>query len=147
MKHFIYLVLAVIMLASCAGPRIASTVSDSRDSTRVSAQQLDSLYRQLMQRDSIYHRDSIYIREKGDTVTCYIERTRYAYKLRTDTLYRTRIKCDTIYVERTDSVKVTQPVYIEKPVKWYDAGAVWLGRLCIITLILWAVFLYLKRKF
>lgn len=60
-----------------------------------------------MQRDSVYIRDSIYVREKGDTV----------------------------YMERCDSIRVEKPVYIEKPRRWYETG------------LMWALFLYLKRKF
>lgn len=84
MKH-LFTILAAILLASCASPRYASTYDESRDSTRVSTRQLDSIFARLMQRDSIYIRDSIYVREKGDTVTKYVERVRYQYKVHTDT--------------------------------------------------------------
>lgn len=100
-----------------------------------------------MQRDSIYYRDSIYIKEKGDTVTYYVERLRYAYKIKTDTIYTYKLKRDTVYAVRTDSIRVTVPTYIEKPRKWYDTGAIWLGRMCCLAFLLWVLFLYLKRKF
>lgn len=146
MKHFVLLIL-LSMLASCGSMRHASTTRINRDSTYVSAWHFDSLFRAIMQRDSIYQRDSIFIREKGDTVTKYIERTRYQYKTRTDTLYRDRLLRDTVYINRTDSVTIEKPVYIEKPIKWYNKALIWCGKLCCLAVILWSLFLYLKRKF
>lgn len=145
MKH-LFTILAAILLASCASTRYASTYDESRDSTRVSTHQLNSIFAQLMQRDSIYIRDSIYVREKGDTVTKYVEKTLYKWRTRSDTVYRDRLRVDTLYTERTDSVTVEKPV-IEKQIKWYNQGFMWLGKMCCIALILWAIFLYLKRKF
>lgn len=81
-------------------------------------------------RDSVYLSDSIYIREKGDTV--WLERYR--------TLYRDREIRDTAYIERTDSVAVPYPV--EKPLtRWeqakMDFGGVAIGgigaALCIVV--------------
>ena len=100
-----------------------------------------------MRRDSVYIRDSIYVWEKGDTVTKYVERVRYQYKLQTDTLYKYRSLRDTVYMERCDSIRVEKPVYIEKPRRWYETGLMWAGCLCCISAIMWTLFLYLKRKF
>lgn len=146
MKHFEVFVL-LLMLASCASTRHASTIRSERDSTYHYSHRLDSLYRSFWQRDSMYRRDSIHIYEKGDTVTKYVEKTMYKWRTRTDTVRRDRLIVDTLYIERTDSVTVEKPVYIEKPVKWYNQGFMWLGKMCCIALILWALFLYLKRKF
>mgnify|MGYP004617403013 FL=1 len=147
MKYLTALI-ALLMLAGCASTRRAvNTYQMQQDSTYSSVQRLDSLFRAIMQRDSTYQRDSIYIREKGDTVTKYVERTKYRIVTRTDTLYRDRIRTDTLYINRTDSVTVEKPVYIEKQMKWYDKGFIWVGRLCCLAAILWALFLYLKRKF
>ena len=145
MKH-LFLILAAILLASCASTRYASTYDESRDSVRVSTRQLDSIFARLMQRDSVFIRDSIYVREKGDTVTKYVERVRYQYKLKTDTLYKYRTLRDTVYMEKRDSIRVEKPVYIEKPRRWYETGLTWIGGLCCISVILYALFLYLKRK-
>lgn len=146
MKHFVFIV-SLLMLASCASTRHASTTRIDRDSTYHNAHRLDSLYRAFWQRDSVYKRDSIYIYEKGDTVTKYVEKTLYKWRTRTDTVYRDRLRVDTLYIERTDSATVEKPISIEKPIKWYNQGFMWLGKMCCIALILWAIFLYLKRKF
>lgn len=146
MKHFVFIV-SLLMLAGCASTRHASTTRIDRDSTYHYTRQLDSLYRAFWQRDSVYKRDSIYIYEKGDTVTKYVEKTLHKWRTRTDTVYRDRLRVDTLYIERTDSATVEKPVSIEKPIKWYNQGFMWLGKMCCIALILWAIFLYLKRKF
>lgn len=146
MKHFV-LFISLLLLTSCASTRHASTTRIGQDSTYHYMRQLDSLYRAIWQRDSVYKRDSVYIYEKGDTVTKYVEKTLYKCHTRTDIVYRDRWRIDTLYIERTDSVTVVKPVYIEKPIKWHEQGFIWLGKMCCIALILWVLFLYLKRKF
>ena len=51
------------------------------------------------------------------------------------------------YDESRDSIRMEKPVYIEKPRRWYETGLMWSGGLCCISVIMWALFLYLKRKF
>lgn len=146
--RYLTALIALLMLAGCASTRRAvNTYQMQQDSTYNSVRRLDSLFRVMMQRDSTYQRDSIYIWEKGDTVTKYVERTKYRIVTRTDTLYRDRLRTDTLYINRTDSVTVEKPVYIEKQMKWYDKGFIWIGRLCCLAAIFWVLFLYLKRKF
>lgn len=145
MKHFAIIV-SLLVLTSCASQRIASTYQNDRDSTYTSTRHLDSLYRAIFQRDSIYQHDSIYVYVKGDTVTKYVEKELYKWRTKTDTVYRDRWRVDTMYVERVDSVRVEKPVYIEKPIKWYNQGFIWLGKLCCLAALIWALFLYLKRK-
>ena len=143
-----YLIFALLLaLTGCASTRVASSYNTNRDSTYVSTRYLDSLYRAVFLRDSTYRRDSIYIREKGDTITKYVERVMYKWRTRTDTLYRDRWRTDTLFIERVDSTYVEKPVYVEKQLRWHQQGFMWLGKMCCIAAILWAIFLYLKRKF
>lgn len=60
----------------------------------------DSIYLHTHSRDSIVVRDSVTIREKGDTI--WLTRWR--------TEYRDHIRIDTAYIERRDSVAVPYPV-------------------------------------
>lgn len=60
----------------------------------------DSIYINQVQRDSIYRHDSIYIREKGDTV--WMEKYKY--------IYRDKIVRDTMYINRTDTIRESYPV-------------------------------------
>ena len=143
MKHILWIV-ALLMLMSCAATRKASTeVTDNYRST----EKLDSIFITAIQRDSIYLHDSIYVRETGDTVYKYVEKLRYKYVNSVDTLYRTIVRVDTAYVERTKVEIREKPMYIEKQVKWYNKGFMWLGRICCLSAILWAILLYIKRKF
>lgn len=97
-------------------------------------------------RDTVIQRDSVFV--KGETVY----REKYIYKTRTahDTVAVYRYLRDTMYVHRRDSVSV--PVYIDREVKVRYTPAftkmlAWAGGLSIIAIILWLLFLYLKRKF
>ena len=140
-------ILITLLLAGCATQRYVPTASTvQRDSIYVSSARLDSLYRSLFKRDSVYIHDSVYVYQKGDTVTKYVEKLKYVYRATADTVYRDRVIRDTAYIAKTDSVQVVYTEYVEKPIKWYNQGFIWLGRLCCIALILWILFLYLKRK-
>jgi hypothetical protein len=55
---------------------------------------VDSVYINVLQRDSIFVQDSIYIREKADTV----------FVTRWHVEYRDALRIDTFYIERVDSV-------------------------------------------
>ena len=131
-------IIAAVLLSGCASTRhcSSSTYNERRDSTRVSAHQSDSTRVSAHQRDSIYFRDSIFVVQKGDSVTKYVERTRYRYKIRTDTLYRYRDHTDTVYVSRRDSIRVMKPVYIEKRRPWWQTALMWLGGMSIAAGIL-----------
>lgn len=142
----LFLFMMTILLTACAGSRYASTYSNSPDRMRISTCQLDSIFTWLMQRDSAYVRDSIYMCEKGDTVTKYVEHVRYKYKVCTDTLYKYRILHDTMYIEKHNNICGVKRPYIKKPRRWQEKGLMWAGGLCCIFSI-WALLLYLKRKF
>lgn len=66
----------------------------------VTSVQHDSIYLHTHSRDSIIVRDSVTIHEKGDTI--WLTRWR--------TEYRDRIRIDTAYIERRDSITVPYPV-------------------------------------
>lgn len=142
MKHLL-IMFAALCLASCASTRHTSkAVQQQIDYTYTQRQ--DSIFRALLQRDSVYVRDSVYIYVKGDTVTKYVEKTLYKWRTCTDTVYRDRWRADTLYIERTDSVTVEKPVYIEKPIAWYNQGLIWLGRVAILVLLFFVLRARLK---
>lgn len=60
----------------------------------------DSIYINQVQRDSIYRLDSIYIRDKGDTV--WVEKYKY--------LFVDKLRHDTMYVNHTDTIREPYPV-------------------------------------
>lgn len=97
----------------------------------------DSVYINKVERDSIYLQDSIYIKEKGDTIFEY----RYKY------LFKEIEKVDTFYVERTDTISTI--VEVEKPLtKWQrfklDLGGIALG---VVVVLAAGLIFALCRKF
>lgn len=60
----------------------------------------DTTYIYQLRIDSVYDKDSIYIKVNGDTVTEY--RCKYLYKY----IYNT----DTLFISKTDSISVPYPV-------------------------------------
>lgn len=139
-------ILAALILASCAAQRATSTHKVDRDSTYISRRDLDSLYRATYQRDSVILRDSVYIYLKGDTVTKYVYKERLSWQIKRDTVYRDRWRVDTLRTERVDSLRIEVPVYIEKPLKWYNQGFIWFGRVCLAALLLWLVYKIVRWK-
>lgn len=116
------LVIGLLGLVSGCSPRIVERVVVQHDTTRV------------VVRDSVrfYDRDSIYIREKGDTVYQYVEKWRWRDRVRIDTFYKVRI--DSVAVERIKEVEVARPL------SWWEKariGSFWYLCGAILLLLLW----------
>lgn len=58
--------------------------------------------------DSIFMYDSVYLKEKGDTI--FIEKYKYSY--------RDRLQLDTVI--QKDSIRVPYPVIVEKKLTWWQ---------------------------
>jgi uncharacterized protein with GYD domain len=87
----------------------------------------------------IYQRDSIYIRERGDTV--------YMDRWHINTVYRDRVRTDTLRV--VDSVRVVVDNVIER-VQGQSSWASferWCGRALMALVVLIGVYFILKWKF
>ena len=99
----------------------------------------DSIYINQVQRDSIYRHDSIYIREKGDTV--WMERYKY--------VYRDKVVHDTMYVNRTDTIREPYPVEKELT-RWQqmklELGGWAFGIIIAFALIIVGWMIYKSRK-
>lgn len=127
-------ILLCLVLASCS-PKIYERVSYIHDTTYISKIQVDSVFK----------RDSIFIKEKGDTVFIYKEKIREKYKLIYDTTYIA--KHDTTLVEAIKEVKV------EKPLTWWQKARIsafwWLlgGLLALLIYTFRKPILALLRKF
>ena len=99
----------------------------------------DTTYINKVQRDSIYKFDSIYVRDKGDTV--WLERYKY--------LFVDKAVHDTVYINRTDSVQVPYPVE-KKLTKWQqfrlDVGGYAIFTVLIVILIVVGYLIYKLKK-
>ena len=111
----------LVMVTSCS-PRIIETIRYQRDTT----------YVQQVKVDSVYRRDSVFVREKGDTVFIYKERIRDRYVFRHDTLRL--VKVDSVAVDRVKEVKVEKPLSAWKSAK---IGAFWWLVAAVLLLLLW----------
>lgn len=113
-------ILLLLLLLSSTGCRSIRYVP-------VETVKYDSIYITKHQKDSVYVHDSIYQKEKGDTLIIEKWHTKYIEKQ----------VHDTTYVERIDSIQVPYPV--EKQLtKWQkvkmNAGG-WAISLCIVSTI------------
>ena len=94
-------------------------------------------YRENYLRDSIYFRDSIFVKQKGDTLIM----EKYSY------LYRDKIVRDSIF--KTDTIRVPYPVEVvkevKKPLSSWQNFQVWCGHIALMLAILYFA-LKLKKK-
>ena len=94
MKRIILLGIVVLLLYSCGATRVQTQTIYVRDTTYVSKVQVDSVFR----------RDSVFVKEKNDSIYIYKEKVRDRYRLLRDTVYRYKI--DSVYIDRVREVKV-----------------------------------------
>jgi Mg2+/citrate symporter len=92
----------------------------------------DTLIQTKVERDSIYAHDSIYVRDRGDTV--WIERWH--------TRWRERLLADTVYVAKCDTLTRTETItkYREKELSWWQKTRLWIGNVVLIALFVAAAF-------
>jgi hypothetical protein len=95
-------------------------------------------YRNTATTDSIYLRDSIFVKEKGDTLI--VEKYRY--------LYRDKILRDSIF--KTDTIRVPYPVEVikevKKPLTGWQNFQVWCGRISLMVGLFGIVYFVRKLK-
>lgn len=90
LARIITLIFLATILYSCKSIQYVPVETTKRDTTYLSQTKIDS----------IYHRDSIYVERKGDTV--YLSKYKYLYKYIE--------KRDTLWHEKTDTIQVAYPV-------------------------------------
>jgi hypothetical protein len=90
LARIITLIFLATILYGCKSIQYVPVETTKRDTTYLSQTKIDS----------IYHRDSIYVERKGDTV--YLSKYKYLYKYIE--------KCDTLWREKVDTIQVAYPV-------------------------------------
>lgn len=93
---------------------------------------VDTTYISQIKIDSVYHKDSIYIEHKGDTV--YLSKYKYLYKYIE--------KHDTLWREKTDTIRVAYP--IEAQLSKWQKIKINMGEYIIAAIILIAIWLCVK---
>lgn len=88
--RIIIIAIAALCLSACKSIKYVPVETIKVDTTYISQTKIDS----------IYHRDSIYVEHKGDTV--YLSKYKYLYKYIE--------KHDTLWREKVDTIQVAYPV-------------------------------------
>lgn len=116
------LIFLAIMLYGCKSIQYVPVETIKRDTTYISQIKIDS----------IYHRDSIYVEHKGDTV--YLSKYKYLYKYIE--------KHDTLWREKTDTIQVVYPVEAQLT-KWQKIK-INIGEYLIAAIVLIVIWLCVK---
>ena len=124
-KKLIFAVIAT-MLLSCKSIKYIPVVT-----TKIE-------YRDNFVRDSIIRYDSVFVKDKGDTLI--LEKYRYMYK--------NRIVKDSIFIN--DTIRVPYPVEVIKQVKApltnWQSFQIWCGRIALFALLLICIYFVWKLK-
>ena len=124
-KKLIFAVIAT-MLLSCKSIKYIPVVT-----TKIE-------YRDNFVRDSIIRYDSVFVKDKGDTLI--LERYKY--------LYKNRIVKDSIFIN--DTIRIPYPVEVMKQVKApltsWQSFQIWCGRFALFTLLLACIYFVWKLK-
>lgn len=96
----------------------------------------DSIYLSRVERDSVFVRDSVLIREKGDTV----------YRDRWRVEYHERVLRDTVYIGKSDTLIITKVVEVATPLSWWKRVKMSAGGVAIAVLGVLAVLGVVKLK-
>lgn len=130
-KLMIVMILSAVVMVSCKTKEVVTVTEHHTDTLRLVQHH----------RDSIYLHDSTFVREyvQGDTVRIVTEMWH--------TKYRDRLKTDTLYRSRTDSVPVPYPVIkeVKKPLTMIEKGLMGTGIGSIVGLLFYFFILFKKR--
>ena len=98
----------------------------------------DRVMIEKLMRDSVFVRDSVYLKEKGDTIYKYKDRFVYVYKNRVDTFFAEKIR------------EIEVPVPVERKLTWWEVVKMeWLDRIfaaLIIVALYWNLKEWLARR-
>ena len=126
----IVMIAAAVALAGCKTREVVVTEHHT-DTLRITQHH----------RDSIYLHDSTFVREyiQGDTVRIVTEMWH--------TKYRDRLKTDTLYRSRTDSVPVPYPVIkeVKKPLNFFEKAMMGTGIGSIVGILFYCIILIRRR--
>ena len=122
-KQIFWVLLIALMAALLSGCRSTKYITVPEVHT-------DTLYQARIEKDSIWLHDSVFVNQwqSGDTVylTSYKWQTKYVERLRLDTIYRARV----------DSVPVPVPVEVKVPadLTWWQQFRLHLGNIALMVL-------------
>lgn len=98
----------------------------------------DTVYKVRVERDSVFKHDSVYVKEWQKDDTVYRDRDRW------HTQYVERIKTDTLYQSKVDSIAVPYPV--EKELTWWQERKIEFGELAMFIMAGLLCFVLIRQK-
>lgn len=124
---FVTFLLLMLLFASCRSVKYVTVPDVHTDTVLITKQQ----------RDSIWLHDSVYVHEWSKNDTVYVELSKWHTK------YIERLRTDTLYEHRVDSVGVPYPVEVkvEKELNWWQKFRMKVGG---FALVLFAGFVFWK---
>ena len=126
MKKLLFLAAIATMLYSCKSIKYIPV-----ETTKIE-------YRDNFVRDSIFRYDSVFVKEKGDTLI--LEKYRY--------LYKNRIVKDSIFIN--DTIRVPYPVevikHVKSPLTSWQSFQIWCGRFALFALLLACIYFVWRLK-
>ena len=127
MKSLVFALIIMLALTGCKTTEVVTVEKVKADTTYITK----------VQRDSIWQHDSVYVKEKGDSVLIERWHTKYIEKE----------VHDTTYVAKHDSVPVPYPVtkYVEKQLSWWQKTLIYAGGIGIVSFIIIGLLYGLKR--
>ena len=129
MKWYHYLILLLIMYFFC---------ECRTEYVPIESVRYDSVMIEKLMRDSVFVRDSVYLKEKGDTVFKYKDRFVYVYKNRVDTFFAEKIR------------EIEVPVPVERKLTWWERVklnyAEWVIAVLVAIALVYALRQWLARK-
>ena len=128
----------VLVLSGCKTRTVVVTVPEVRT---------DTLIITKSQRDSIWLHDSVYVSEKTENDTVWLEVKKWHTKY-----IETRTR-DTIYIATHDTIAQPYPVEVikevEKELTWWQKTKMWVGGIAMLLLLAWfvwqAALIYMRR--
>ena len=123
MKWYHYLILLLIMYFFC---------ECRTEYVPLEVVKRDSVFIASLDRDSIFVRDSVFVREKGDTVYKYKDKYVYVYKNLVDTF--------TVYRDR----EVEVPVPVERKLSWWERMKMDFGGWLLVMVAVYVVYRMVK---
>lgn len=128
----------VLVLSGCKTRTVVVTVPEVRT---------DTLIITKSQRDSIWMYDSVYVSEKQEGDTVWVELSKWHTKY-----IETRTR-DTIYIATRDTIPHPYPVEVikevERDLSWWQKTKMWVGGIAMLLLLAWfvwqAALIYMRR--
>lgn len=136
----IALMVCLFIALLCAGcsPRVVETV----------VVRTDTLIQTRVEKDSVVMRDSVWVNQtqRGDTV--WVEKVKWVTK------WENHLAHDTLYISKTDTVRVKDVVVkeVKKPLVWWQKLLIWVGSSTLVFFIIFIVigiirFMKMRREF